>query len=351
MEGSKKGWSLSLKIGGILLGVVTLGVLFHEIDTGKALDLISGLGFSGILIFLPYIVVSMLDTLGWKAVFGETTQRINFGKLMKIRIIAEAMMMSIPAGVAVAETVKPVLLKRWLGVPTAQGVASVAIKKMLLGFAQGIYLGLCATFGYGMLKYSSQSVIGFDGLPWIVVLASLIFLLFFGIGTYIFINGDVAARLHKLLIAIPIKPLRIWLVSKETKFEEIDQQLSAFHGMGKEKAILSVVYFTLGWLMETMETFVILWVLGVDLSYTDVLAFETILSLIRSIVFFIPAGLGIQDFGYVAFLTAFGVADPLAVGGAFILLKRFKELLWIALGYLLLVITGVRLKEIAVQTS
>jgi len=351
MKSSKKSLNLALKIGGVLLGIVILGFLFREIDTGKAWVLITGLGISGILVFLPYAVVSACDTLGWKAVFGETTQPVYFSSLMKIRIIGEAMMMSLPAGVAVAESVKPVLLKRWLGVPTAQGVASVAIKKMLLGVSQGIYLALCGGLGYGVLTLSSKSVIGFEGLPWIVFLTAIAFFLFFGIGTYVFINADVAARLHRLLVLIPIKPLREWLVSKEGDFEEIDQQLSEFHGMGKGKIALSILSFTVGWLMETMETFVILWLLGADLSYTDVLAFETILSLIRSIVFFIPAGLGVQDFGYVAFLSAFGVADPLAIGGAFILLKRFKELLWIALGYLLLFITGVRLKEIAVQTS
>jgi hypothetical protein len=47
----------------------------------------------------------------------------------------------------------------------------------------------------------------------------------------------------------------------------------------------------------------------------------------------LPAGLGVQDLGYVLFLRALGVADPLVTGAAFSLIKRGKEALWIAVGY------------------
>ena len=54
----------------------------------------------------------------------------------------------------------------------------------------------------------------------------------------------------------------------------------------------------------------------------------------RNAAFFVPAGLGIQDAGYLAFLSAFGAAAPLAA--AFIVVKRTKELIWIAIGYVAL---------------
>ena len=63
---------------------------------------------------------------------------------------------------------------------------------------------------------------------------------------------------------------------------------------------------TAGWFAEAGETWVLLRLLGVDLSFAAVLAFEPVVSFARSAAFFIPAGLGVQDAGYMAFLRQAG---------------------------------------------
>jgi hypothetical protein len=50
----------------------------------------------------------------------------------------------------------------------------------------------------------------------------------------------------------------------------------------------------------------------------------------------VPAGLGVQDTGYVLCLRALAVPDAATVGAAFVLLKRGKDLFWVLLGFLLL---------------
>jgi hypothetical protein len=76
----------------------------------------------------------------------------------------------------------------------------------------------------------------------------------------------------------------------------------------------------------------------VDLSFATVLAFEPVVSFARSAAFFIPAGLGVQDAGYMAFLRNAAVPDAVNRAAAFVLLKRFKELVWIAVGWTLLLL-------------
>jgi len=66
------------------------------------------------------------------------------------------------------------------------------------------------------------------------------------------------------------------------------------------------------------------------------------LTLLRSVVFVIPSGLGIQDFGFLAFFKALAMQDYVVVGGAFVLLRRLKELLWYAAGYALFLYYGIR---------
>src|SRR5262249_29210337 len=88
----------------------------------------------------------------------------------------------------------------------------------------------------------------------------------------------------------------------------------------------------------------ILRLLGVDLSFAAVMAFEPVVSFARSAAFFIPAGLGVQDAGYMAFLRQAGIPDPVNRAAAFVLLKRFKELVWIAVGWILLLATRSRVE-------
>jgi uncharacterized membrane protein YbhN (UPF0104 family) len=106
----------------------------------------------------------------------------------------------------------------------------------------------------------------------------------------------------------------------------------------------------LGWLVESVETFVILRVLGAPLGFIEVFSFEAGLSLVRSLAFFAPAGVGVQDLGYIAFLQVVGLPDAGALAAAFVLLKRGKELVWVGVGYLLLLVTGVRRPQ-AISTS
>jgi uncharacterized membrane protein YbhN (UPF0104 family) len=61
--------------------------------------------------------------------------------------------------------------------------------------------------------------------------------------------------------------------------------------------------------------------------------------------FFSPGGLGVQDLGYMAFLSALGIPEAPAVSAAFVVLKRSKEILWIGVGYALLLLGGERASE------
>lgn len=94
--------------------------------------------------------------------------------------------------------------------------------------------------------------------------------------------------------------------------------------------------FLLVWLLEAAETFLILYLLGVHLPWTTVGGLEVSVSLLRNLVFMVPAGIGVQDLGYLAFLRALHVPDVVNVAAAFVLLKRGKECCWAITGYVIL---------------
>ena len=106
-----------------------------------------------------------------------------------------------------------------------------------------------------------------------------------------------------------------------------------------------MLFYILAWFTLAIESYIILTLLGVHISFIQVLAIDTAITLLRALFFFIPSGLGVQDLGYLAFFQALGMHDFLAYGGAFVLLRRFKEVLWYAAGYGVMFFSGVHLRD------
>src|SRR5262249_24740131 len=100
--------------------------------------------------------------------------------------------------------------------------------------------------------------------------------------------------------------------------------------------LAAVAPFALEWLCEGLETFLIFACLGVPIGFGQALAVDGLGSLLRVLVFFVPAGIGIQDAAQGMLLGGLGVPDPVAAGTAFVVVKRTKEIFWIAIGLLLL---------------
>jgi uncharacterized membrane protein YbhN (UPF0104 family) len=74
----------------------------------------------------------------------------------------------------------------------------------------------------------------------------------------------------------------------------------------------------------------------VELPLLTAVVVETAIIVLRSVAVPVPAGLGVQDVGYVLCLKALDVPDATTVGTAFVLLKRGKDLFWILAGFALL---------------
>jgi glycosyltransferase 2 family protein len=92
------------------------------------------------------------------------------------------------------------------------------------------------------------------------------------------------------------------------------------------------VHFLAAWLAEGLDSWISLRLLGVRVSYANVLSFDSLVSLIRSLAFFLPGALGVQELSYMAFLRTFGIGDDTNLLMAFVLLKRAKEVFWIVTG-------------------
>lgn len=311
---------------------------FRDTEPRRVAELLGRVGGAGLLLLLlPQLLSLAVESAGWKLAFGSMGARLPYLGLLRARMATEALAQTLPVGVVFCESMKPLLLARNCGADLPTSLAGMAARKWLLLCSQSLYVAGFACLGWPLLGRISGAVVGGPWLPWLLPTAALL-LASLALGGYaVLSHGRCAERLYALLLALPIVWLRERLRSVRAQFVETDGRLQTFFRSSLTSP-LPLLLFLGGWLLETVETCVILWLLGVDLSWLSVGVMEVSASFVRNLAVVVPAGLGIQDLSYVAFLRALQVPDALNVAAAFLLLKRAKEAFWALFGYALLAI-------------
>jgi len=321
------------RVSGALLAALILWLAFRDVNVGQVRALLGALGPMALVIPLPQLVSFSCETLGWRWAFRRLGRRVRFLPLLRVRVTTDALTHSLPGGVVFCESVAFVLLKRHCGVPYPQALAGLAARKVLLLVSQSVYVALIFMFGFSYLQASSRRFIGTTGLEWVVLgIAAVLALASYGVSTTLH-RGSVVSKVHTWLSRFPSRRWQRYLAQRRDRFSECDGQMTRLFSAGAHRRAGPVLAFLAGWISESAETYLILHLLGVDLSFVAVASFEVVLAFVRHTLVFLPAGLGVQDAGYAAFLAALGIPQPLATGAAFVLLKRAKEVLWASVGY------------------
>jgi uncharacterized protein (TIRG00374 family) len=323
----------------LLPALLSLGLLawvLRSADMGRALGLVRSLGFLLPLLLLPNLAAFLADTGGWWLAFARLGERPRFRRLLGVRIMADALLLGLPSGAVVSETVQPYLLKRRCGVPTESGIVASVARKFFVVSSHGLFLGLSTLLAWPLLEQDSTAAIGRRGLPWVLVATSLVLVGVALGGVLATAHGRVADRVHRVLDRFGGRWLGSWLERNALRFQRTDEGLAAFFRQEPMALAPSILLYMTGWLLRAVETWLFLRLVGVDAPLPAAMVLETSLILVRAMAVPVPAGLGVQDTGYVLCLKALGVPDATTVGAAFVLLKRGKDLFFILLGFLLL---------------
>ncbi|WP_437663310.1 lysylphosphatidylglycerol synthase transmembrane domain-containing protein [Sorangium sp. So ce1182] len=329
--------AVALKWLGVAMAAAAMWSTLRGADFPGVAALIASAGAPMMaLALLPNLVARLLQAEASRRVFNNTGspgRPAPFTRYLSLTLATEALNMSVPAGAALSESVTFYLLQRWCGVPGPQGIAGIAARRSLILLANAVYVGIALALGFAHLERASIPLLGAPGLPWLVVLSGLGLLAAALALAGALISGTVASRAFAQLRRLPGRRLRGYVEARAAAFAATDRHAAA---LGERRGALAAAALLLVgmWLAEGLETLFILRLLEVDVSLAEVLSFEVVLALLRAAAFMVPAGLGVQDAGYVAFLGALGVPGAMTVGAAFVLIKRAKEIVWIALGLL-----------------
>lgn len=327
------------------LGLVVL--FLRDLDLAQAGARLRAVGWGWLWVPAVFGFELGVDAAASARLFRAVGRRVPLRRLYKVRLCGDAVLLGVLGGAALAEAVPPYLLHREAGVPVAESVATGGVRKVLLLAAQGLYLGLGVAVGGASLVAASRALSLGWALPALSVLASVI-LVFVGLSAwFVLTRAGVAAALHRGLVRLPGQRLRRRFLEWERHFHEIDAHFDAGFRRPHAGHGGTALLFFLVWLCETVEVYVLLRFAGIDLGFASVWAVEPAVSLLRHMLFFLPAGIGAQDLSYGVLIAAMLPGAPMEAIAAFLVLKRSREVLFTVTGLGWLSLSGFRLGRAA----
>jgi uncharacterized protein (TIRG00374 family) len=320
-----------LSIAGIAIGILLIVQLLARInfqDAPEQLKIVGVFGFA--LALFPYTLITLLDSMGWRRLLAR---RIPFRTAFNIRSATEALVICAPMGSVLSDPAKALLLKKRKGMPLSQTTPSIVLRKFLLMFGQGV-----VAFAVAVAAWFFSGTLNVHDLPAGMLTALLSVggaMAVCGVVFAALVNGtSLLRRLQRFALKIKSSRFQHWMLAKEAHFEELHQNFEHLGGEGKRDVLIAAAEYVALWTLELFETYIMLRVLGIDISFTQAGVIEAACTLMRAAAFMVPGGIGVQDTGYASLLMASGVHSPSVA--AFILLKRLREMLWAVLGFSLL---------------
>lgn len=310
--------------------------VMRSADLGRVASLVRALGWQLPLLVLPPLAVTLLEAVAWWHSFSLLGVRPPFASLVRVRLSTEAIMLALPWGPFVSESLQPVLLKRRCGVPLETAVVASVGRKFFVVVSHGIILALVTLVAWPALEAASPSAIGRGGLPWLLLGAAAFMIATFGVAIAAAARAQAAERVHRSLQRLLGRWMGGWLQRHASGFERTDQQLLRFFEKERGGLALPLAIYAAAWLVRGLETLLYLRLLGVDVSASVATVLETAVVTVRSVALPVPAGLGVQDAAYVLGLQGLGVPGAVTIGTALVLLKRGRDLIWATAGFLLL---------------
>ncbi|MBU6416303.1 MAG: flippase-like domain-containing protein [Xanthomonadaceae bacterium] len=309
---------MKARLFAIVIGLLGLGLavwlVFHE----GVRDILAVLEVSGwsILWLIPlHFAPVAVDARGWQALLRpfDPGRRATFPFLSWIAAVREAVDRLLPVANVGGQVVgiRLVLLRPLSG---AAAAASVLVDILLNIVTQCLF----TTIGLVLLIVLVHDTRAANGL-----IAALVATLPLPVVLYFMLrNGRIFDRVKHGVVRLLGGNHRLPAAIANSA-TELDHALGVLLRMPKPLAA------ALGWQLVGMalggaETWVALWLLGSPVSIWEALALESLTSAVRAFVFFVPAGVGVQEAGFVVFGNLIGL--PADVSVALSLVKRLRDI-------------------------
>lgn len=291
----------------LFLGLAAVVALIADNGVNQIVGVLKRGGFKLVLIPIVMVIPMMVDAKGWQVLLSKP---IPLRRFFYARWVAESVNTLLPVAQVGGLVIKSHILDNAMDEP-GLAIASAIVSDTVSAVSLLLFIALTIAL---------MTMQGLD-IRILVPLASGA--LVFCIPVYIFYRLQCGGTLN-----LPPR-LKKW-TSKITAFAGsnsnsvgIRAQLGTIYAENK-KILESFLLQFIGWILGTIEVWMIVHLLGGKISVTDALLLEGLGQTVRNIAFFIPGALGIQEGAYLLVGTMLGLTPTLALSIS--LVKRFREL-------------------------
>ena len=312
----------SLRVALFVGGIALVAFLIARLGAAALVSALTRLTWwQLVLVCLPYALIMVVDTLGWRYTFAG--KPAPYPRLLAARTAGEALNIVTALGSVGGEAVKVWLLRP--AIPYAESVPSVVIAKTTSTIAQVLFLTLGLILAETTVTMNGQIVSAMLGL---VALETLL------------VGGFLGTQLAGLVRRAGRLLARAGLLAEASHAERLDTSLRRFYRHRWRRFLLSVAFHLGGWMLGVLETMVILWVLDMPVGVGTAAVIEALGSGVRFATFLVPGSVGVLEGANAGVFAALGLGA--SAGLAFSLVRRARQVVWIGLGLLALVAARVQ---------
>ncbi|MEE9437690.1 MAG: lysylphosphatidylglycerol synthase transmembrane domain-containing protein [Saprospiraceae bacterium] len=278
--------------------------------------------FLGILSFsfLAYLCA----TIAWKLCLGDNHANISIGRLFMMRHVGEMLSVFNPTSVIAGEALKSHFLIQ-KGISKEHSLSSILLSRVLIILAALLLILLS-------VLYMLAKVIGLDkGVIFIVL--GLIFVSVFG---YLLARILLHSKLylHRFVLKLQQKFGSKYITDNiVNSVHDINNVSYLFYVNNKGKFFLAFFLSIVHWILGAAEFYLILNVLGMDISVIDAVAVEMGVILFKTLGAIIPGQLGVEEYANKIMLDMVGVNSN-EVWLVVSIMRRARQLFWVGVAIL-----------------
>ncbi len=312
----KRTW---IKIGLGLVMVSSLCFFLKATDFTHLFRLLPQMGSSYLPILGVTFLAALAATLGWKQCLGKAGNGLSFATLFWLRHMGETLSLLNPAGVIGGDGFKLMLLQE-KGVPTSAALVSLVLSRAFMILSQ---LGLLCCMV--VLLFDFPGLFHFSGKG--------MWYFFVGFGTLVLLLLYI--QRNKVLLTLPFLKENTALGRKvataHAHISKGKQQVIRYFIQHPFAVLGASFWFTLHWMLGAAEFYLILKFLQVPVGFLAALFLDLGVVLFKSLGMFIPAQVGVEEYGNKTMLATLGITST-EIWLAVSLLRRARQLFWLVVG-------------------
>ncbi len=269
----------------------------------------------------PAMLLKLCDVLAWRRALPP--RAVSFRRLSSALLSSQALATSTFTGGLGANAAKMWLLRHEIN--RRANLSSLIIMETTSTASRGLFLLVGLVLAQRTLASRTPLL---HAMEWLLALEMV------GVLGFVVVQcGSVATRLRRLLERCRV-PGAARLHSFAT---DVDHSLIGFYRDRRGDLALSCLWNFLGWVAGAAEVWLILYFLGMAVPMSMALIIEAFGTGISFATFFVPVDLGVDEGGSVATFLALGLGGP--AGLSLSLVRRVREVTWVAIGLLLLTLS------------